>query len=84
MKEQVEHICLKYKIILDARKCIPIRNIEACTIEGRLNHIRWMCEEVPCMVEHNIEKAMRWIGFMQGVIVMANIMTIEDMKNDNR
>lgn len=42
-------------------------------------HLRWMVLEM-----HNgmsIGKAMRWLGYIQGVLVATAVCTLEDMKN---
>jgi hypothetical protein len=47
-------------------------------------HLVWMCEEVPKFLdEGRIEKAMRWLGFIQGVIVAKKLITIEEAKRLN-
>jgi hypothetical protein len=54
-----------------------------------------MCDEVPRMLAEvrpfeanssasRMEKAMRWLGFMQGAMAVADVMTIAEMKEDNR
>ena len=83
-KEQLGQVCAKYAARLDARGCSPVRNIEEKTLEGRLNHVRWMCDETPRLAEESLEKAMRWLGFMQGAMAVADVMTIAEMKEDNR
>lgn len=93
--DQVAKVCAKYAARLDARGCVPVRDIDSKTLEGRLNHIRWMCDEVPRMLRESrpyetnaaagrLEKAMRWLGFMQGAMAVADVMTIAEMKEDNR
>lgn len=50
-----------------------------------LKHIRWMCEEIPNLISvGKIQKANRWLGFVQGVFWTKKLMNIEDLKNDNR
>jgi hypothetical protein len=94
-RDQVRTACAKYAARLGARGCVPVRNIDEKTLDGRLNHIRWMCDEVPRMLEEKqpfetdssrarLEKAMRWLGFMQGAMAVADVMTIDEMKDDNR
>jgi hypothetical protein len=61
-----------------------VRNQEADTRYSRLCHLYWMCTEIPGFVrEGRIEKAMRWLGFIQGSMWVLEIRTIEEMKNDN-
>ena len=58
------------------------------------NHLLWMCEETRKFLargedwshptQGNVEKAMRWLGFIQGGLWAGGIYSIEDMKNHNR
>lgn len=51
----------------------------------RNEHVFWMCGEVERQIgEGKTEKAMRWLGFIQGVLWAAGIATIDEMKDDNR
>lgn len=47
-------------------------------------HIRFMLKEIPLMAEDNREKAMRWLGFVQGALYVLGVMSIEDMKQANK
>jgi hypothetical protein len=46
-------------------------------------HILWMCEQTKQIVTHDLEKAMRWLGFIQGVLWTSQSVTIDEMKGDN-
>jgi len=83
-QRQVTNACVKYASKLISMGHSPVRDIEAPTLEKRLDHILWMCEQVPGMYEENVEKAMHWLGFMQGALMSMNVMTIDEMKEDNR
>jgi len=55
------------------------------TREAALRHLLWMCSQVKLFVEtREIEKAMRWLGFMQGTFWMAGVKSIDAMRDDNR
>ena len=43
-------------------------------------HIRWMLNNMP----DDLKKAGRWLGFIQGVLWMRNMFSIEQMKEHNR
>ena len=47
-------------------------------------HALWMCEQAKTFVPADMEKAARWLGFIQGVLWMAGIRTIDEMRDDNR
>ena len=62
---------------------------------GSLSHIRWMCldmlqweympiEEGQPTWTHIWEKAMRWLGFIQGVLFAKGVYTIDEMREHNR
>jgi hypothetical protein len=52
------------------------------------NHLLWMCGETRKGLEGgeeaNVEKAMRWLGFIQGGLWAGGIYSIDDLKNHNR
>lgn len=48
-----------------------------------LNHALWMCGETLAMPPEKLEKKQRWLGFIQGVLWMAGVQTIEVSKRDN-
>ena len=54
--------------------------------DGDMNHIRWMINEIPKLIDdpYKIEKANRWLGFIQGVLWNKGYFTIEEMKGHNR
>jgi hypothetical protein len=48
-----------------------------------LDHALWMCGEVLSWPPEKLEKKFRWLGFIQGVLWMAGVQTIEVSKRDN-
>lgn len=42
------------------------------------NHLAWMIEQIPHLSEN---KAMRWLGYIQGALVMAGFATLQEMKH---
>jgi len=58
----------------------PIRD----SSKPNLNHLYWMCDQVAVFISENrIEKAMRWLGFIQGAFWVLGVRTVEEMKKDN-
>lgn len=57
---------------------------------GALGHAAWMCQHIRTVffadltAKDNVEKAMRWLGFIQGILWMTGQASIDMMKNDNR
>lgn len=50
-----------------------------------LNHALWMLGEMRTLIAGGRrEKAMRWLGFVQGVMFTTGVRTIEQMKKDNK
>lgn len=41
------------------------------------SHLVWMIEQLPSLTNN---KAMRWLGYIQGVLVALEIATLDDMK----
>lgn len=48
-------------------------------------HVFWMCDQVPGFLEKgDVDKANRWLGFVQGCLWLMGLRTINDMRDDNR
>lgn len=57
------------------------------------NHLLWMCVEAQkflmpevgeaAIAQSKVEKAMRWLGFIQGGLVCLGDLTIDEAKEDN-
>jgi len=59
----------------------------------RLSHCRWMCQEMLRLLNEEddvgqyqaiLEKGMRWLGFIQGVLWIEGYYTIDEMREHNR
>ena len=59
----------------------------ACTVPDIMDasaHCRWMCEMGLSLVkEGDLGKAMRWLSFIQGVLWMLGISSIDDLRKTN-
>jgi hypothetical protein len=52
---------------------------------NELAHLRFMCIEAQQFIdEGRIEKAMRWLGFLQGVLWARGFYSLDDLKNHSR
>lgn len=52
---------------------------------SNLEHVRYMCQEAPKFIDGGkIEKAICWLGFIQGVLFVEAQYSIEDLKNHSR
>lgn len=48
-------------------------------------HLRFMCIEAQQFVDDGrIDKAMRWLGFLQGVLWARGLFSLDDLKNHSR
>lgn len=84
-KEQIIEVCQGYDDFLEKEGFI-VKHREPDTIEQDLNHVRWMLNEIPKMLENpcKIEKINRWLGFAQGVMWIKGFYSIDEMKGHNR
>ena len=82
-KEQILQVCENYTQELND---YPVKKNDNANIPyDRICHCKWMLSEIPHYIEMDkIEKVMRWIGFIQGVLWSNDIFSINDMKNHNR
>ena len=52
---------------------------------SRLAHCHGMLDQILVFVKENrMEKAFRWLGFIQGCLWSCEVYTIEELKNHNR
>ena len=68
-KNQVLEVCQEYDEIL-AKDGFEIKHRDPTSLEYDMNHIRYMVNEIPKIIDQPCkkEKAMRWLGFVQGVL----------------
>lgn len=80
--EQIKEVCKKYdKALFD----LGVEVERESENPGSLKHLRWMCGEIIYFADSNrIEKAHRWLGFLQGAFWVKEIFNIEQLKDDNR
>jgi len=54
-------------------------------IQEEYGHLLYMCNSIPIFLEEGQrEKAMRWLGFMQGVLWSRGGFTLDRLKNMNK
>lgn len=64
-----------------AEKCLLHSDLK---VSQRGRHVHYMIGRIPAFIaENRTEKAMRWLGFVQGYLWANNLATIEDMKKVN-
>lgn len=74
---KVQKVLKKYHKILGA-------HIVERGAKCKLCHIKWMLEEMLQWPESRLDKAFRWLGFIQGVFFCEKVYTINEMKEHNR
>lgn len=92
--EKVTEICAKYAA--DIRSTRPDMAAERLPDAGAkfmahyisplamTQHMLFLCEEIPkLMAAGRVEKAMRWLGWLQGALWGTNFETLEDAKMRN-
>lgn len=77
-------VCLMYRDLLKQKGFAPMRDLNATIYVQRSEHLAWMCVETVKLVEEGrIEKAFRWLGFIQGALWADGHRTIDAMRLDN-
>ena len=47
----------------------------------KISHFKFMCDEAQSFADQGrVEKAMRWLGFLQGVLWMSGRFNLDDLK----
>jgi hypothetical protein len=86
-KEQVQQVLAQYEKQLRELGYKPNRlnNSEVVGHAVRTEHILWMCVETQDVIlrADKLEKAMRWLGFIQCGLWLLGFRSIEEMKRDN-
>lgn len=47
---------------------------------GPLEHAAWMCEQ--SVAHSDADKKQRWLGFIQGILWVCGVRTLEELKSD--
>lgn len=86
--DQVVKVCQKYAGLLKELGASPVLDRDAKTREGQLNHMAHMVNHTIVEVQGattaaETEKAMRWLGFIQGGLWALELRTIDQMRADN-
>lgn len=64
---------------------IAVRDIKANSKVRRLSHLLWLSREGLQLIEDDRrEKAMRWLGFIQGALWNMELVTVKELKDMNR
>ncbi len=89
--ERIKRVLREYlELVVD--EAIPPKQLDKelystsiVPLESKLRHIGWMCQEAQKLVDKGeLEKAGRWLGFIQGWLWAYGYRTIDEMRDDNR
>lgn len=83
--QRVVEVCEFYVRKLGTSESVKF-HIQLSRGEARnLSHALWMCgETIELARADRREKAFRWLGFVQGVLWVHRIFSVEELKNHNR
>lgn len=86
--EQVLAAVEKYEALVRKQASEPKRFFLSGLLPSKqdcLAHVLYMIPELrKHLSSDKAEKAMRWLGFIQGVLWVTGLVSIEEMKDDNR
>lgn len=81
--EKVKEVCRLYVQRLSAGGLQPERN-DRPDVLSRAKHVLWMALETRDLVDADrMEKAFRWLGFIQGWLWTVGIYTVDELKSHN-
>lgn len=81
--DECESVIKKHLPLLTPMRAMPTASNFNDLVGAR--HALWMIGEARVFVaDSRIEKAFRWLGFVQGVLWSFGFVTIEEAKNANR
>lgn len=92
-KEKISDVVESYALLLRGRGCRPERMIESGNwtpefhhLRGtRENHLLWMTIQIQTFLDQDkLDKAFRWLGFIQGAFWVLDLRSVAEMKGDNK
>ena len=65
-------------------KCESQNTSKNLDLEQTMRHGKWCCKRAVEFAQYGkIDKAMRWLGFVQGVLSSKGLCTIDELKDHN-
>ena len=88
-KNKIKKVAEYYKECLNCRaeRYTPDEKIGRSFSDGVviLKHCRYMVNEILSFLEQNrIEKALRWLGFLQGCLWATGVFSLDELKGHNK
>lgn len=87
--EQIKRVAMQYlsefqRLGEEPERFVPTENEPHPMEKAARKHAWWMCYEIVCFVDQGeVDKANRWLGFVQGVLWAFGYKTIDEMRDDN-
>lgn len=84
-REQVESVVKRYRTYLSLAGDKPeLANFDLPPTRGEaVRHMLNMCDNIMRLYDEDTEKAMRWVGFMQGVLWAHGSFSLNEMREHN-
>jgi len=88
--EQVMQVVAAYQARLSKEGYRPVqidfdRTTASFPRSRQLEHVAWMCTEIQAaLAAGEREKAMRWLGFTQGVLWAQGVYAVNELREQNR
>jgi hypothetical protein len=88
--EQVKQVVTAYQARLAREGHRPVqvdfdRTTASAPKSRQLEHVAWMCPEILAALEAgDRDKAMRWLGFAQGVLWAQGVYAVAELREQNR
>lgn len=86
--EKILEAIQQYETLLQDRGVEPAKVPHRAVPQNQEEQLAHVCAMIPQMrefvAEGRLEKAFRWLGFVQGVLWANQIFILEDLKNHNR
>jgi hypothetical protein len=88
--EQVKQVVTAYQARLtrEGYQAVQIdfdRTTASFPRSRQLEHVSWMCGEIlTALTAGDRERAMRWLGFAQGVLWAQGVYAVNEMREQNR
>jgi hypothetical protein len=83
--DKLRSVLVAHDIVLAGMGGDAVEFNDATTPSQMLQHARWMCQRACSFVDDGrLEKANRWLGFIQGVLWVCGVATIDEMRDLNR
>jgi hypothetical protein len=76
--------CIKAAVQIDSDHLNPGWPVERSDDGRGVPHLRWMLKQIISSPEMSQDKAMRWLGYVQGALVTTGQTTLEQMKEVSR